>query len=142
MMLTEWKLGVPLACLYNLQDQAGENISREAHFGLVDSSGTWKPFAYAMKTLHSFTNGYILRGSVKVLPVGVHGLKMTKEKETQYIFWQEYRGRSIKLSLNFIGGKPPSAYDYLGNSINLTTNKDNIKNLNISEESGPVYVKF
>jgi hypothetical protein len=162
-MLTEWKLGIPMAIIYNMRDRSTNQFDRESTFGLIDANGYYKTAFDAMSTLHSITTNFKLQGEQFItetpqsptdpnlpydtaaslpsganqLATGLHILKTTNPGNNtgQFIVWLDRPNTSVELKFD----KNATVYNMLW-QLQGTINGTNKFSLN--EKDGPIYIQF
>lgn len=138
-ILTQYALGVPFYCLYELVDSGNQEHNSEHNFGLLTSTLTPKISYYAVKTLHESISNAQYRGLVQSMPPGTHAMKWTHLNRQLYILWNERSDlpRSIWISLQ---AKVTSLSQA---PLELTTfPSEGLQNINLTSSTGPLLIEY
>jgi polysaccharide biosynthesis protein PslG len=133
--LTIWSLGLPVAVLYDLQDDGSNPFDREQNFGLLNQDDRDKPAMSATRALTKVARDHTYSGLVRKVPHGVHAIRLDGADDIVFVIWDA--DPAVRAQMQFSRDGLLSVSDVLGQSIVL-----NGGDLILDETMGPVYMRF
>jgi hypothetical protein len=135
-LLTVWNIGFPLGVWYDLQDDGLDAGNPEQNYGLLEANGTAKPAMQAVRTVMTAVSGRRYAGVIQRAPSGLHAMRFDGQTDVLFIVWNDKKRQTIRYTkTNLV-----SVTGLMGNRVELTADSSSEAQMEIDEESGPVYL--
>jgi hypothetical protein len=137
-LLTVWSVGFPLGVWYDLQDDGADAENPEQNYGLLDVNGAPKPAMQAVRTVMTAVSGRRYAGTIQHVPSGLHAMRFDGQADVLFILWNDKAGK--RQTISYTTDNLVSATGLMGNAVELTADSSREAQLEIDEDSGPVYL--
>ncbi|WP_294638076.1 cellulase family glycosylhydrolase [uncultured Aquabacterium sp.] len=137
-MLTQMSMNLPMMMTFELLDRGSDPANPEYNYGMLTSTLAPKPAYVAAKQLFTLTGSKNYKGVVTGLPANVHAMKWDGDGKVTYAVWMDSSQSTTRLSIP--SGAQVQAWD--GSIPETVIGASNTRQLNLTMDSGPIYVTF
>jgi hypothetical protein len=137
-MLTMWNIGFPLGVWYDLQDDGADAENPELNYGLLDLYGAPKPAMQAVRTVMTAVSGRRYAGMIQRAPSGMYAMRFDGQADVLFIVWNDRAGK--RQTIQYTKDNLVSVTNWMGNAMELTADSSREAQIEIDEESGPIYL--
>jgi hypothetical protein len=137
-MLTMWNVGFPLGVWYDLQDDGADAENPELNYGLLDVTGAPKPAMQAVRTAMTAVTGRRYAGMIQRAPSGMYAMRFDGQADVLFIVWNDKAGK--RQTIQYTRDNLVSVTNWMGNAMELTADSSREAQIEIDEESGPIYL--
>jgi polysaccharide biosynthesis protein PslG len=137
-MLTVWRVGFPLGVWYDLQDDGADAGNPEQNYGLLEVNGSPKPAMQAVRTVITAVSGRRYAGMIQGAPSGLHAMRFDGQADVLFIVWNDKAGK--RQTIRYTKDNLVSVTGLMGNTVELQADGSREAQMEIDEESGPIYL--